>query len=34
MGAACHFAHDRGAKPDNVCRYFLAGSCTYGHRCR
>ena len=33
-GADCPFSHDRSAKPNTVCKYYLVGSCAYGDRCR
>jgi len=33
-GDACPFSHERNAKADMVCRYYLAGNCAFGSRCR
>lgn len=33
-GDDCPFSHDRNARPEGTCRYYLAGRCAYGSSCR
>ena len=33
FGENCFYSHDRQSRPSTVCRYYLAGNCSYGQRC-
>eukprot|EP01025_Chloroclados_australasicus_P056127 TRINITY_DN689_c0_g3_i1.p1 TRINITY_DN689_c0_g3~~TRINITY_DN689_c0_g3_i1.p1 ORF type:complete len:381 (-),score=45.35 TRINITY_DN689_c0_g3_i1:372-1514(-) len=34
LGDDCAFSHDWTAGPNMICRYYLAGNCVYGDKCR